>query len=188
MSISAVLARRVLLMMALLMVLAACAQGYGPLPLTKTFDKSPTGFQFDYPDEWDFIIPSQGILMAGPKETLEGAQAGPLFTVLRGLPMSITGSVSGALNMYLERGALTEPDKWRITAEEIDTVVNGRPARLVELQGTDSPELPLTHTRVFALAADNSFVYLIVINVPINLRDRFEPTLNAMLDTVDLLE
>lgn len=183
--------RTSLLIVLLAACLVACASntpGAGEaLPLTQTFDKSPSGFEFKYPTDWDYTIPMQGVLLSGPVEVLDGVP-GPLFVVQRGLPVSIPGSLSAALGSYLETGPLADPDNWRITIEERDTTLDGRPARMVDLEGSDGPEDTRFHSQVIATASDNTFVYLFILTVPVNQRDRFEPTLLAMLDSVRILE
>src|SRR5262245_47630149 len=67
-----------------------------PPPLVNTFDKSPSGFTFKYPEGWEYMIPMQGVLVAGPPATLFENQPGPTLTVQRGLPISILGSLEGA--------------------------------------------------------------------------------------------
>ncbi len=170
-------------------MLAACAPSKPTaLPLTRTFDKSPTGFEFKYPDDWDYTIPIQGVLLAGPRETLAGASPGPLFTVQRGLPISIPGSLTAALDSYLENGPLSDPEHWRITEPARDTTFDGRPARVVDLQGQQDTDDSAIYSQIIATTSENTFVYMFILTVPVDLYDRFEPTMNAMLDSVRLLE
>ncbi|MBK9122087.1 MAG: hypothetical protein IPM16_03055 [Chloroflexi bacterium] len=183
--------RRSLLAVVLLLLLVSCSSSGSrdgePLPLTQTFDRSPSGFEFKYPTDWDYTIPMQGVLFAGPVDVLGGVP-GPLLVVQRGLPISIPGSLSGALNSYLEAGPLSEPDNWRITIEERDTTLDGRPARVVDLEGSEGPEETRIHSQIIATASDNTFVYMFILTVPASQRDRFEPTLLAMLESVRILE
>ncbi|KXK52622.1 MAG: hypothetical protein UZ13_01159 [Chloroflexi bacterium OLB13] len=183
--------RRGLIIVLLLVSLAACSPGAPregePLPLTRTFDKSPSGFEFKYPTDWDYTIPMQGVLFAGPVDVLTGSP-GPLFAVRRSLPVSIPGSLSAALNSYLETGPLSKPDNWRITVEERDITLDGRPGRIVDLEGAEGPDDTRIHSQVIATTSDNTFVYMFILTVPVSQRDRFEPTLLAMLESVRILE
>src|SRR5215213_2086792 len=62
------------------------------LPLTKTFDESPTGFTLKYPEEWEYVIPTIGVLVMGPPQTLYENEPGPTLTIQRTQPLSISGT------------------------------------------------------------------------------------------------
>lgn len=172
----------------LCVLLAACgAEGPRVLPLTRHFDKSPTGFEFSYPEDWEYVIPVQGVLLAGFRESVEQGEPGPTFTVQRALPVSIHGSVSGALNAFLEFGPLSTPERWRVVTEEHDGTLEGRPARIIEFEGHDEGG-PMLFVRIIAVEADNTFVYQFILSVPLEMRERYLPTLEAILETVKILE
>lgn len=156
-------------------------------PLVNTFDKSPTGFAFDYPAGWTYQIPFQGVLVAGLPESLNNTVPGPIFTVQRGLTMGIAESLSGAIQMYLQDGPLREAGRFVVTVPETDTTIDGRPARVIELEGAEPGDVP-THTRIIAVEADSSFIYLFIASAPLTQRDSYRQTFDAILDSVRLLE
>ncbi len=158
------------------------------LPLTKTFDDSPTGFTFQYPDDWAYAIPTLGVLVVAPQPVLSGSEAGPTLTVQRAEPLSIVGSLDAALERYLRNGPLRVAGRWTITSPAQPVEFAGRGALSVEVEGADAANAPAYHSRILAAAADNSIVYFFVASVPVEKRAAHELTLEAMLDTVQLLE
>jgi hypothetical protein len=167
---------------------ALAPKNAAPLPLTETFDDSPTGFSFMYPGEWDYIIPMIGVLVTGPPQTLYEGVPGPTFTVHRLNPLSVLGSLDEALQGYLDSGPLRVPGRWQVTAPASTIVFEGRDARVVELRGSDAEGGAPMHTRMVITAADNTFVYVFITTVPADGRTTYEQTLQAMLDTVRILE
>jgi hypothetical protein len=169
-------------------VLGAQAVKTRPPVLSKVFDKSPTGFTLRYPDGWEYIIPTVGVMVMGAPETLFENQPGPTFGVQRGLPLSISGSLDEALNSYLQSGPLRVAGRWVITVEIKRMTLEGRDARMVELVGSDQPNGIRLHTRIIATTADNTFVYLFITTAPSDEQARFEPLFKAILDSVAILE
>ncbi len=159
-----------------------------PLPLVNTFDDSPTGFSFMYPEDWEYMIPLLGVLVTGPSQTLYGNQPGPTFTVQRIEPISIWGTLENALDSYLQSGPLRNPDRWTIVAPVSITTLEDRDARIVELEGSDSASSAPIHTRIIATLADNTFVYIFITSVPVDHQNLYASTLQAMLDSVRILE
>ncbi|MFN8450103.1 MAG: hypothetical protein U0521_16350 [Anaerolineae bacterium] len=158
------------------------------LPLTESFDQSPTGFTLMYPAEWETQIPAAGIAIFGPAETLSGTEPGPTLTVQRANPLSVVGTLDAALDSYLNNGPLSDSDRWRIT-DPVQTVqIDGRDARSVSVQGSDSDGAPEMHARIVITSADNTFVYFFITAVPVDKRDRYDPTFDAMLASVRILE
>jgi hypothetical protein len=157
-------------------------------PLSQTFDRSPTGFTFNYPDGWEYMIPTLGVMVMALPETLYQNEPGPTFTVQRLNPLSIVGSLEDAINLYLERGPLRVDGLWRVTAAMTTLTLQGREARVVEIEGNDSTGSPPLHTRIVSIAADNTFVYLLITTVPVERRAVFDSTLEAMLQSVRILE
>src|SRR5690242_14761659 len=84
------------------------------LPLTQTFDKS-SGFTLKYPDDWQYAIPSAGVFIVAPSQTLDGTEAGPILTVQRANPLEILGTLDKALNGYLQSGPLHIAGRWQVT-------------------------------------------------------------------------
>jgi hypothetical protein len=158
------------------------------LPLTQTFDDSPTGFTLKYPEEWQYIIPAVGVLVMGPPQTLFENEPGPSLTIQRSYPLSISGSLEGALDGYLQAGPLNGDGLWQVTLPVHETMLDNREARTVELEGSNAPGIALLHTRITATAADNTFVYLVVASAPADRVANFTPTLNAILQTFEILE
>src|SRR4051794_3292102 len=108
------------------------------LPLTQTFDKSPTGFTLKYPDDWNYAIPSAGVFIIAPSQTLAGTEAGPTLTVQRANPLAVLGTLDKALADYLQSGPLHTPGRWQVTDTAHMIQFNGRDARMVELEGADA--------------------------------------------------
>ena len=158
------------------------------LPLTQSFDDSPQGFTLMYPDEWEFQIPTQGIATWGPPETLYNGVPGPTLTVQRAEPLSIVGTLDAALDRYLQSGPLRQPDRWHITEAMQTTKLEGRDARVVALEGSDADGAPQMHARIVVTTADNTFVYFFVTAVPVDKREQYEPTFDAVLASVRILE
>lgn len=158
------------------------------LPLTQTFDDSPTGFTLKYPEEWQYIIPAVGVMVMGPPQTLFDNQPGPSLTIQRSYPLSISGSLEGALDSYLQAGPLSQEGLWQITVPIHETMLDNREARTVELKGSNAPGLAQLHTSITATAADNTFVYLVVASSPADRVANFAPTINAIMQTLEILE
>ncbi len=155
------------------------------LPLTKTFDQSPTGFTIQYPDEWTYMIPSTGLMMLGPSEVLYDSQPGPTVTIVRAEPLAVVGDLENALDRYLQNGPLRVSGKWQIITPAQATQLEQRDARVVELKSTDA--MPI-RTRIIATSADNTFVYLFVTSVPEDKLASYQPTFEAMLASIHILE
>lgn len=158
------------------------------LPLTQTFDDSPTGFTLKYPEEWQYIIPAVGVMVMGPPQTLFDNEPGPSLTIQRSYPISISGSLEGALDSYLQAGPLSEEGLWQVTVPPHETLLDNREARTVELEGSNAAGLARLHTSITATAADNTFVYLVVASSPADRVANFAPTLNAIMQTLEILE
>lgn len=158
------------------------------LPLTKSFNESPTGFTLLYPEEWQYFIPARGLMVMGPPQTIFQGEPGPTLTVQRADPLTVVGTLDAALDRYLSLGPLSNEAQWEVVEPIRVTTFEGRDARAVDLQGANAEGAPELYTRVIATVADNTFVYLIVLSTPAERRDAFDPTLNAMLETIRILE
>lgn len=157
------------------------------LPLTQTFDDTES-FTLKYPEEWEYIIPTVGVLVMGPPQTLFENEPGPTLTVQRSNPLSISGTLDAALNNYLQSGPFAEEGLWRVTLAAHESTIDQREARIVELQGANLAGAPELHTRITATAADNTFVYMIVTTTPADRVTAFSPTLDAIIATLQILE
>jgi hypothetical protein len=158
------------------------------LPLTHTFDKSPTGFTLRYPDDWDYAIPSVGVFVLAPIGTLNGTEPGPTFTVQRANPLSVMGTIDKALESYLQGGPLHTPGQWQVTSAAQPIQFDRRDARVTEIEGANVQGTLPIHTKIIVTSSTNTFVYLIITTVPVSKRAALEPTLEAMLKTVKILE
>lgn len=158
------------------------------LPLSQTFDDSPTGFTLNYPEEWQYIIPAVGVMVLGPPQTLFENEPGPTLTVQRTYPLSISGTLDNALESYLQSGPLAEEGLWQIITAIHNGTVDGRDARVVELQGSNVEGAPPLHTRIMATTSDNTFVYMIVTTAPADRVAAFAPTLDAITASIQILE
>lgn len=156
--------------------------------LTRTFDKSPTGFTLNYPQEWEYLIPMSGLVVLGSPKTLYENQTGPTFTIQRIEPLSVYGTLDEALNRYLRRGPLSSDRQWAKLGEITTSTFLGREARRVELQGKENDVSPELRAQVIATVAQNTFVYLIVLTAPAAEWEQQQPTLQAMLNTTQILE
>ena len=74
------------------------------LPLTETFDDSPTGFTLMYPEEWDYVIPVPGVMVMGPPQTLFENEPGPSLTIQRSDPLTVVETLDAVLNRYFQLG------------------------------------------------------------------------------------
>jgi hypothetical protein len=159
-----------------------------PLSLTQTFDKSPTGFTFRYPDGWQYTIPMRGLLVMAEPETLFQNQPGPTFTVQRSAPISVYGSLAEALDLYLRRGPLRSDRTWSRLTEITSSTFQGREALVVDLEGTENEVSPKLHAHIIATPAQNTFFYIMVLTAPSDEWSYHEPTLQAMLESLQILE
>lgn len=156
--------------------------------LPNSFDDSPAGFTFRYPEGWSYIIPMQGLLVSAPPETLSQSEAGQTFTVQRNAPLSVYGTLDEALDIYLRRGALRPDRMWNTISEIERSTFLGREALVVDLEGRENEASPESRAHVVITTAENSFVYTFVLTAPGEQWADVEATLFAMLDSLILLE
>jgi hypothetical protein len=156
--------------------------------LTRTFDDSPTGFTFRYPDGWQYLIPMQGLLVMGAPDTLNNSEPGPTFTVQRSEPLSVYGTLDEALDLYLRRGPLRPDRSWTKLGEITKSTFAGRDALLVDIQGKENEVSPELRAHVVATTSQNTFVYFIVLTAPAADWAVHEPTLIAMLNSLQMSE
>jgi len=127
-------------------------------------------------------------MLMGPPQTIFQGEPGPTLTIQRADPLTVVGTLDAALDRYLELGPLSDQALWEVVEPIRATTFEGRDARAVDLQGANAEGAPELYTRVIATAADNTFVYLFVLSTPAERRAAFDPTLNAMLETIRILE
>lgn len=171
-------------------VVASTSQSDAPtaLELTRSFDESPTGFSFRYPDDWRYTIPMRGLLISGLPETLNNEEAGPTFTIQRTQPLSTYPTLQEAMDLYLRRGALSTERQWTQTSDITPITFLGREALTVDLQGRDNEASPQQNSRIIVTTSENTFVYVMVVTAPVTVWERFLPTLQAILESVEILE
>ena len=68
------------------------------------------------------------------------------------------------------------------------TMFDGREALVADLEGRDAPDEPEYHTHIIATKAANGFVYIFTSGAPLADWGRYRPTLEAILDSVEILE
>lgn len=156
--------------------------------LTRTFDKSPTGFTFRYPDGWEYLIPMQGLLVLGDPTTLYESVPGPTFTVQRNDPLTVFGTLDEALDLYLRRGPMRPDRSWEMLGEINKSTFEGRDALIVDIQGKENEVSPELRAHVVVTTSQNSFVYMLILTAPAENWSAHEPILTAMLDSLKLLE
>lgn len=177
-----------LALLVLTLLAARLAAPAGALPLTQVFDASPQGFTMRYPADWDYSIPMQGLMLLGPQATLFQATPGPTFTVQRLGPLGTFGSLEAALDLYLRRGPLRADRFWQQQGEVSSGAFRDRPALRVEIAGRENADSPESRGRIVATLAQNTFVYIIALTAPLTDWAAVEPTLQAMLDSLEILE
>jgi hypothetical protein len=130
----------------------------------------------------------QGMLLMGMPETLNNNQAGPTFTVQRNAPLSVYGSLDEALDLYLRRGPLRPDRFWSMLGDITHATFLGREALFVDLQGAENMVSPELRVHIVATVAQNTFVYILVLTSPVEDWNTYQPILQAMLDSVQILE
>jgi hypothetical protein len=155
--------------------------------LTQTFT-SPTGFTLRYPDNWETAIPMSGLMVAGMRATLYENQPGATFTVQRSQPFEVYGTLDEALDQYLRRGPLRADRAWTVINEITPTTFDGHDALIVDIQGKENEASPELRAHILTTTADNTFVYLLILTAPAADWSAHEPTLRAMLDSLEIIE
>lgn len=158
-----------------------------PLPLTETYDLSPTAFKFNYPVGWMVQLPQQGLLILAPEETLRGIP-GASMVVQRSVRLAGENDLEAALNSYLENGPLRNQREWNILAERITTTLGDRTALRVELEGRQIDDAPLTRVSVIIAEADSGAIYIITFTAPSEQWVSISSTFEAILGSMTIIE
>ena len=95
------------------------------------------------------------------------------------------GHIPGAVS--LQEGPLRTEGLWQVTVPESDITLDGRSARVIELEGAERGAPP-SHTRIIATAADNTLIYLFITTAPLTDAAQYRPTFDAMLASVKIFE
>ncbi len=158
------------------------------LPLVNTYDQSPTAFSFQYPADWLYFVPEQGLLILGPP-TANQNEVVPTLTVLRSQRLSSqAANLEEAMAIYLRRGPLLPGQAWEIVADTSPTTLDGRPALMIELEGANRSGDPPQHILAVITQADNSTFYILAAGAPLAEWQTHAPTLQAILASVNILE
>lgn len=166
----------------------ATPQAVAPaLPLTKTYDLSPTAFEFNYPDGWIVQFPQQGLMVVAPEETLRGTP-GASMVVQRSVRLAAESNLDTALDSYLENGPLRNQREWNIMGERDTTTLGEHDALRVELEGRQLDDAPLTRVSVIIAKAASGAIYIITFTAPSDQWDVTSPTFEAILDTMTIIE
>ncbi len=154
-----------------------------PLPLVNTFDASPSGFTFRYPDGWRYTIPIQNSLILAPSSVFRG-EHGPTFTARRSFPENL----DEALDSFLQSGPLQTNGEWEFVSDVASTMFGGREALVADLEGRDATDETEYHTHIIATKAANGFVYIFTYGAPLAEWERYRSTLEAILGSVEIFE
>ncbi|MCY3836390.1 MAG: hypothetical protein OXF83_08185 [Anaerolineaceae bacterium] len=159
------------------------------LPLTHQYLESPTAFAFSYPDGWQYHIPQTNVLIIAPPALFQ-LEPAPSIVVQRNLGLIGEGSLNAMMDAYLRRGPFAGNHAWQQVAPIAETMIAGRRALIVVLQGRDlagvgSEEL---WSQIALTQAANRMVYIFVATVPLSQRTAYESTLAAVLSSVEIRE
>lgn len=155
--------------------------------LPNTYDRSPTAFTLNYPEDWIHQIPQAGTLIVASPSTLRG-EVGPALVVRRSELLAAVDSLDEALDDYLNNGPLRPNRNWEIVEERIPVTVGGRDALKIELAGSEVPDAPRLHTRVFVARAGNGVVYFMAFSAPEEIWQATLPTIDAITNSMVIIE
>ncbi len=159
--------------------------------LANTFNES-TAFEVRYPESWAYQIPVADVFVLAPLVLLNEGAEGPSVTIQRATPFEAGGdALDIILQTYLERNHLAgeTAEGWEQLGDLSETEIGGRPAIMVELRGSITPQDPLNHTRiVVALSENEEMVYFFFASAPDSLWSEFDDTLDVILDSVVIKE
>lgn len=145
-------------------------------------------FRFAYPEAWQYRIPQPNVLLLASTSILE-EQRGTAMTIQRNLNLTYTtDTLEEALTIYLERGPLRSEDSWTITDDVTDVMFNGREALFIGLEGADVEGAEIMRAEVTITRADNGNIYIFAATTPLELWETQAATIEAILDSVEILE
>lgn len=177
-----------LLVFGLLMVLVFLI--YKPasasIVLNQQFDSN--AFSFRYPEDWNYQIPQINMLFLVSPEIMQ-QQAGASISIQRSMRLSAEAtSLEAALNVYLERGPL-RPDRAWIIAGEIETIrFDGREALFVAVEGSEELGTIMMRSEIIVTQGNNGFFYIFAVTAPLEQWQTIEPSFQAILGSVRILE
>ena len=165
-------------------------QDFAPaLPLTHQYQESPTALSFSYPDGWQYHIPQTNMLIIAPP-ALFRLEPAPSIVVQRNLGLIGEGSLNAIMDAYLRRGPFAGTHAWQQVFPIAETVIDGRRALTVVLQGRDLANVDSEElwSRIIVTQAASKMVYIFVATVPLSQRYTYENTLTAVLSSVEIRE
>ncbi len=155
--------------------------------LVNIYDLSPAVFTFKYPIGWQYRLLMQNLLMLAQPPTFEGSP-GPTLTVQRSFPLAASGSLNEALATYLNEGPLREDRHWELMGEITPITFDERQALTLDLEGREAEDKPELHTHLVITRATNGSVYILAASAPVAEWERHWPVLEAILESVDIVE
>ena len=158
-----------------------------PVALTERFENSES-FHFSYPADWQYIIPEQNIIFLASPEVLN-QEAGASITIQRSLRlMTEVETLAAALDLFLERGPLAESRSWEVVEAAQATEVNGRDALVAVLEGAEFEDSQPLHSEITVTRSDSGIFYVFAASASVEQWPEVEGTIQAILDSVTILE
>ncbi len=155
--------------------------------LTERFE-GPASFSLRYPAGWMAVIPEQGIMVVAAADTL-GGQPGPALTISRSTMLMNQGDLPATLEYYLAHGPEVTNRQWtRLTDITPVAFDGGREAVAIDLQGREFEGDPELRIRLLVTRADSLAVYVFGASAPAEDWGTDGPLLQAILDSVHIVE
>jgi hypothetical protein len=160
--------------------------GTGQIELSREFESN--AFRFRYPDGWQHQIPQTNMLFLVSPEVLQ-QQEGATITIQRSVRLAAEAeTLADSLDIYLQRGPLRTDRAWSIVEDGHATMFNNREALTVVLEGAEVARTTPMHSEVFITETGNGFVFIFTMTAPQEQWTPLEPTLSAILQSVEILE
>jgi len=145
-------------------------------------------FRFSYPETWRHNIPQQNMLFLASPE-VRNQEVGASMTIQRSI--RLTGeatSLDDALDIYLRRGALRSDRAWEIVEEAQAIVFANRDSLRIALEGAERAGDTLMRSEIYVTQANNELIYVFAISAPLEQWQAIQPTFQAVLDSITILE
>ncbi|MCK6581107.1 MAG: hypothetical protein L6Q98_23705 [Anaerolineae bacterium] len=187
--------RRVLLSAAVLVgaaLLTALAliqsQAAGRMALPHRFELSPNTLRFEYPQDWQYSILETNLIFLASPEVLRQEPGASLIIQRSQRLMVETDTLEAALETYLRRGPLLNEGRWTITEAVQPAQIGGRAALRVVLEGREREAAAMMVSTITAARADNGTIYVLASSAPLDQKAALQPTLDAIVASVTILE
>ncbi|MCB9459705.1 MAG: hypothetical protein H6670_08650 [Anaerolineaceae bacterium] len=155
--------------------------------LSERFENSAS-IHFSYPAGWQFVIPEQNIIFLGSPEVLN-QEIGASITIQRSLRlMTEVETLDDALTLFLERGPLADGPAWEVIEAARAIQIDGRDARITVLEGADIEGAERLRSEIAVTESDSGVYYVFAATAGIAQWPETEPIIQAILDSVDILE